>query len=308
MVVPVLFLEATSGHSKTVDPIDALNTAKQLVKALRDTRRANTKISLNSCIHIGDCELAPGQTLRIVLGGHQYREEWTFLRELATRSPFSSGLDEWIASAELADAKSSSGQSSAALTWANLLETGTISFHVQPDWLQPWITADCMTLDADCHETSCKRDIRNISKSDHVEVHKDWLEVLGRDQFPDSKQLWSERASRFSCLRFLARVEDELNQLATSGAPFRQALNCLKALNQDAIVWSGKGIPKFSVKVADGEHDRRRSLSKFSDEVYGETFEFDRHAYFTGGIAGRIHFRLSLEERKFVIAHVGFKL
>ncbi len=308
MVVPVLFLEAASGHSNAVAPTDALKTAKQLVKALRDTRRANTKISLNSNTHIGDCELAPGQTLRMVLGGHQYREEWTFIRELATRSPFSSGLEEWIASAELADATPSNGQSSVALTWANLLETGTISFHVQPDWLQPWITADCITLDADCNETSCKRDIRNISASDHVEVHKDWLEVLGRDQCPDSKKLWSERDSRFSGLRFLARVEDELSQLATSGAPFRQALNCLEALNQDAVVWGGNGIPKFSVKVADGEHDRRRSLSKFTDEVSGETFEFDRHAYFTGGIAGRIHFRLSSEESKFVIAHVGFKL
>ena len=188
MAVPVLFLEAASGHSHPVAPAVALQTAKQLIQALKYTRRANTKISLNSGTHLGDCELAPGQTLRMVLGGPQYREEWTFLRELATRSPLSCGLDMWIASAELADVMLSSGQSSAALTWANLLETGTISFHVHPDWLHAWITADCISLDDDCNETTYKRDIRNISASEHVDVHKDWLEQLGRDQFPDSRQ------------------------------------------------------------------------------------------------------------------------
>lgn len=85
-------------------------------------------------------------------------------------------------------------------------------------------------------------------------------------------------------------------------------MSCLEALNRDAIAWDGEGIPTFSVKVADGEHDQRRSLSKFKDEANGETFEFDRHAYFTGGIAGRIHFRLAPEEKNFVVGHVGFKL
>lgn len=308
MAVPVLFLETASGHSQPVAPPVALQTAKQLIQALKHTRRANNKISLNSGIHLGDCELAPGQALRVVLGGRQHLEEWTFLRELATRSPLSCGLDEWIASAELADAKSSSGQSSTALTWATLLETGTISFHVQPDWLRPWIATKCITLDDNCIEHVCQQNIRNISSPEHVEVHKDWLEVLGRDQVPDSRQLWMERETQFPGLRFLARVESQLYELASSGAPYRQAMNCLNALSHDAIAWGGEGFPTFSVKVADGEHDQRRSLSKFNDEVHGSKLEFDRHAYFTGGIAGRIHFRLAAVEKKFVVGHVGFKL
>ncbi|MEQ1530827.1 MAG: hypothetical protein ABL925_16040, partial [Methylococcales bacterium] len=108
--------------------------------------------------------------------------------------------------------------------------------------------------------------------------------------------------------RFLARTKEDIESLEKSGSPFKQALNALVLLSDDALRWNGQGLPNFSIKVADGEHDQRRSLSQFNDEFTDTKEEFDRHVYFTGGIAGRIHFRLSPNEKKFIVAYVGLKL
>lgn len=152
------------------------------------------------------------------------------------------------------------------------------------------------------------KDIRNVSCIDHLGEHETWLKTLGFDGLPSAKQFWDDAPARYPGLRFLDRVRGQINQLATSGAPYKQALSSLDLLNGDALSWNGVGSPTYSAKVADGEHDQRRALSEFDDDVTGRRHEFDRHAYFTGGTAGRIHFRLSVEERKFVVAHVGFKL
>jgi hypothetical protein len=308
MAAPVLFLEPASGHRQAVHPSDAIKTAKQFIQTLRQARRINTKISLNSTVPLSNCELAPGQTLQILFAGPEYRDAWFFLKELKTKTPFSDGFEQWLSKAELTEVKTSSGQLSVALTWANLLDTGTISFHVQPEWLTPWVSADCFVLDEKGDLNCQKRKIRNASAPTHVDEHLTWLKTLGYEQLPTAKQFWAERESRFPGLRFLSRVKTQIDDLATSGAPYKQAMSSLELLNNDALTWQSPSAPTFSAKVANGEHDQRRSLSKFHDELTDSEHEFDQHAYFTGGIAGRIHFRLANSENKFVVAYVGFKL
>lgn len=308
MAAPVLFLESASGHRQAVHSSDATITANQFIQTLRQVRRANAKISLNSTVALPDCELAPGQTLKILFAGPEYRDAWLFLKELKTKAPFSDGFEQWLTKAELTEVKISGGQPSAALTWANLLDTGTISFHVQPAWLKSWVIADCIVLDENGALNCLKKEIPNASVPAHVDEHLNWLKTLGYEQLPSAKQFWAEREPRFPGLRFLDRVKTQINDLATSGAPYKQAMSSLELLNNDALIWQGQSTPTFSAKVANGEHDQRRNLSKFHDELTGSEHEFDQHAYFTGGTAGRIHFRLAASEKKFVVAHVGFKL
>lgn len=308
MPAPVLFLESASGHKQTVHVSVAIETVKHLIQTLRRIRRVNTQISLNSGIRLPDYELAPGQTLQALLAGAMYRDEWTFLRDLAAKSPLSSGFETWLSKAELSEVKTAEGAPSEALTWANLLDTGVVSFHVLPEWQEPWISANCLVLNENGEFSSHTKEIPNSSTPEHVEHHHDWLKALGFDQLPLAEQLWNEKESRFPGLRFLDRVKNQISDLATSGAPYKQALGSLDLLSNDAVAWNGKGAPKFSARVANGEHDGRRILSVYKDELTKSEYEFDRHAYFTGGFAGRIHFRLAADEQKFVVAHVGFKL
>jgi len=310
MTYAVLFLESESGHTKIVHRDIAIVTAKQLIKTLRQAKRVNAKISLNTSVRLPDCQIAPTQTLSLLLAGKpEYNEEWLFLKGLATNLPLSSGFEAWLTKAEWIETiPKNCNKPSDALKWAILLNTGTVSFDVQPEWQKPWIDANCFSVSEGGVESNFERKIPNISTPDHLQEHQAWLGSLGFEPITSAKQFWDEKEIRFQGLRFLARTEDDIEDLAKSGSPFKQALNTLALLSEDALRWNGQGSPNFSIKVADGEHDQRRSLSQFKDDLTGTEEEFDSHVYFTGGIAGRIHFRLSLNEKKFVVAYIGQKL
>ena len=313
MSVPVLFLEVASAHKQPVGDREAISTSLQLIRTLRQLRKINSRISLNAAIRLPDCNVALGRTLSATLGAPEFRLEWEFLRLLATQSPLSVGMESSLPRAELTEAQlegeqSFRGQEEAALVWAHLLQTATVSFDTEMPWNQPWIDAHFQSLDDAGNLAEISERVRNASTPEHAIEHSDWLRALGFSVSPTGADFWASRDDRFPGLRFLDRVRSQIDDLATSGAPYKQALRSLESLNRDSINWGGLGDPTYSEKVADGEHDGRRELSKFLDDVTGQKHFFDKHAYFTGGTAGRIHFRLAADEGKFVVAHVGFKL
>lgn len=314
MPAPVLFLETASGHETDVRPEVAIDAAIKLVKTLVSAKKANSKISLNSEVRLHDCELAPGQTLgRLLAGSRNYKEEWDFLRGLAAISPIHSGFETWLDDAELIEVKPVGGEISPALIWAHLLDTGIVSFHVRKEWLQPWVNVECTALDENGRLRIENKKLRNSSLPAHVGEHCEWLKSFGFDRLPPARELWAEREFRFPGLRLLERIQEDIKKLATTGIPYEQVINTLTSLNDDAMNWGGIGEVKFSCKVADGEHDRRRQFSVVQDDLTGCPQEFGKHAYFwmgksIGTPAGRIHFRVSQEERKFVVAYAGFKL
>lgn len=313
MPVPVLFLEIASAHKQPVGESEAISTSRQLIRTLQQLRKINSRISLNAAIRLPDCNVAPGRTLGATLGGPEFRLEWEFLRLLATQSPLSAGMESSLPRAELTDAQLEGGQGfygqdEAALVWAHLLQTATVSFNTEIPWNQPWVDAHFQSLNDAGDLAEISERIRNASTPDHATEHGDWLRTLGFSASPTGSDFWASRDDRLTGLRFLDRVRSQIDDLSTSGAPYKQALRSLESLNKDSLNWDGQGEPTFSEKVADGEHDGRKELSRFLDNATGQTHFFDKHAYFTGGTAGRIHFRLAPDEKKFVVAHVGFKL
>ncbi len=304
----ILFLETASGYAHDVAPEVASQAAKNLVTTLRRARRVNPRLALNSGVPLRHCSVSPNCTLGAALGGVAYREEWDFIRALADRSPISSGLEEWVEKSAGIEAATSEGPPSQALTWASLLETATVSFSARPSWQMAWVNAQLCILGEDGELRFGEQSIRNASMPAHVEEHDPWLRTLGYEALPSAADIWNEREHRFPRLRFLPRVQKDLMHLGTSGAPYKQALETLAVLNGDADAWSATGIePQFSIKVTP-EHEQRRELCLVDDDLMGAKHYFDTHARFTGGIPGRIHFRVDNEHRKFVVAYVGFKL
>ncbi len=307
MPAPVLFLESLSGYQEEISNDVATQTAKQLVGTLRRAWKVNPKLSLNSGEPLCSCRVAPNWPLNAALGGVTHKEEWEFLKILADRSPLSSGLEEWIAQASVIEARYS-GIESPALAWASLLETATISFFAQPPWQLEWIKAECYSLDEEGNEQAFVEEIRNASSTAHIDTHKEWLNSLGYEHLPPASVLWAEKEHRFPGLRFLPRVLDDLANLATSGTPYRQALETLDILSGDAVNWTPAiSAPTFSVKVSP-EHEQRKEYCLLRDDLSGNEYYFDMHARFTGGMPGRIHFRIDSNEGKFIVAYVGFKL
>ena len=281
-----------------------------LIATLRRLRRINSRISLNTARPIAQYQIADDWTLQAVLGGKTFKEEWDFIRGLSDRSPFSVGLtDEMSQEIEDMEFCTRPGQiPSHALAWATLLDSATVSLDAHPDWSQPWVEMSYRALDDDGNLLETDGRVRNASKVTHADDHVDWLKLLGFAAVPTAAQVWSERGDRFLGLRFLPRMEKDLTALEGSGTPFLQAIASLEALARDATGWKvGSPWPDFSTK-ASPESDMRQQLCWVRDDFTGKDELFDWHTRFTGGLAGRVHFRVDAVNRVIIVAYVGGKL
>jgi len=310
MTTPVLFLDDASRHVGSINRGCAEEIAMTLLATLRRLRKINSRIALNTARPIAQYQIADDWTLQAVLGGHAFKEEWDFVKALSDRSPFSAGLKEGM-SQEVDDMefRTRAGQvPSSALAWATVLDSATVSFNVHPDWSRSWVETAYSTLEDDGNLVEGEGRIKNTSLAAHADEHADWLKLLGVAEAPTAAQVWSEKGDRFPNLRFLPRTEKDLTALEGSGAPFLQALASLEALEKDAVHWKEDSAwPEFSTK-ATGEAEQRQKLCWVHDDATGKEELFDWHTRFTGGLAGRVHFRVDAAHRVIVVAYVGGKL
>lgn len=310
MTIPVLFLDDASGHVGSINRERAEQTAMTLLATLRRLRKINSRIALNTARPIAQYQIADNWTLQAVLGGNAFKEEWDFVRVLNDRSPFSAGLKEGMAQ-EIDDMEFRTRQGgipSNALAWATLLDSATVSFDAHPDWSQGWVETIYHSLDEDGNLLEDQGRIKNASLAAHADEHVDWLKFLGLAVTPKAAQIWSEKEERFPSLRFLPRTEKDIMALEGSGTPFLQAVTSLETLAKDVMQWKRDSPwPEFSTK-ASGESEQRQKLCWVYDDVTGSEELFDWHIRFTGGLAGRIHFRVDAVNRSIVIAYVGGKL
>ena len=306
----MLFLDDASRHVGAIGRAQAEQSAKNLLDTLRGLRKVSKKFALNTAQPIAHYQVSDNWTLQSLLGGTAFKEEWEFVRALSDRSPFSSGLEEGllkeIAGLEL---RTRPGNvASSALAWAALLDSATVSFDGHTDWSGAWVETTYSSLDNNGDIEEAEATVRNASQARHAEQHVDWLRLLGLGITPTPSQIWGERTERFSRLRFLPRVEGDLATLAGSGAAFRLALSALESLAKDAADWDAeKAWPDFST-YATAESETRKKLCWVFDDATGKNELFDWHTRFTGGVAGRLHFRVDGATGTIVVAYVGSKL
>ena len=104
-------------------------------------------------------------------------------------------MSEQIASMEL---KTLPGQvPSAALAWALLLDSATVSFDAHDDWSRAWVEAISLELADDGNIIETQNRLRNASQSSHVDEHAQWLQLLGVSEGITAAQVWRERSQRF---------------------------------------------------------------------------------------------------------------
>lgn len=309
-MTPVLFLDDASRHVGSIDRERAEQTAMTLLATLKRLRKINRRIALNTARPIAQHQIADDWTLQAVLGGSMFREEWDFIRSLSDRSPFSAGLQEEMSQEiDEMEFRTRLGQlPSRALAWATLLDSATVSFNAHPDWSKAWVETAYSALEDDGSLVDGEGRVKNTSLAAHADEHEDWLKLLGFAEALTATQVWSEKGDRFPNLRFLPRAEKDLLALEGSGAPFLQAIASLKTLEKDVVDWKEDSPwPEFSTK-ASGESEQRQKLCWVHDDVTGKEELFDWHVRFTGGLAGRVHFRVDAAKRVIVIAYIGGKL
>lgn len=310
MGTAVLFLDDASRPAGTIDRNGAEARARTLLDTLRRLRKSNKRFALNTPVPIAHYQLAENWTLQAIFGGNEFREEWDFIRQLSSRSPLDAEMEKGLVE-EMACLEFRTRQGkvqSIALAWAYLLESATVGLDAHADWGQPWVETEFSVLEEDGAVSSEEGQVRNASREQHVDVHEEWLKVLGFSSHPSAAQVWGERGERFPGLRFLARAEKDLLSLEGTGVPYRQALSAIQALANDVANWKPEQAwPDFSTK-ATPESEQRRKYCNAHDELTGKKECFEWHTRFTGGVAGRVHFRVDEAARQIVVAYIGPKL
>jgi hypothetical protein len=288
----------------------ALRIAMTLLDTIKRLRKFNKKFALNTAQSIALYQIADDWTLQSILGGPLYKDEWTFIRMLADRSPFSYELEEgFLQEVSEMEFRTRPGKVlSSALAWATLLDSAVVSFDAQPDWSKAWTDTAFSILEDDGSLSELEGKVRNTSQAAHADEHVEWLKRLGLSDISPASQVWVERAERFPGLRFLQRTEKDLATLEGSGAPFLQALSALEALSNDVANWKPEAPwPDFSTK-ASPESETRQKLCWVNDEATGKDELCEWHTRFTGGLAGRVHFRVDGASHVIVVAYIGAKL
>ena len=300
----IAFLNELSVAPVPLSARQALDLVKNLIDALRAVRAYRPNVSLNAARPLVDHLVDAEKTLKQVLQGDDFREEWGFLRRLADRAPIDAGLS---------DPRALDGveyfcneKAAVALGWAHLLDTLAISFASHANWNRAEIELTRLELDAEGVLHDSVVCCRHVSGEDHAAIWADWLKHYGAEELPNLMQLWNGRQEMLPELRFLDRVERDLAALGDGEPSYKQALLTLRIINEDIRRWDGTGVPRFSTKVT-GEGEQRKKFC-FVRDIDGKEYCFDLHARFTGGLPGRIHFRISGKEKKAVVAYVGKKL
>jgi len=146
--------------------------------------------------------------------------------------------------------------------------------------------------------------VRHGTSAPDVIFHQSWLLAVGRAGINNAAQLWNEQLDAFPHLRFLPRTEGDLLRLSTPA--FLQVVDWLGRLNDAVAVWNPNAAPTPQYPPhTTNEGEKRKQLFWLLDGVTKRCFHM--HGRYTPG-SGRIHFWLSVPERKVVIGYVGPKV
>lgn len=280
-----------------------------LVTLLRRLRQLSGDVALQTPSPLKTIQIAENFSVPMWLGDDDVRDQWRFLLTLQNRSPYEVGFESLVETSLGIDYHVD-GQSAKGLGWAHLCGGLGISLQIDPQWNVDWLTLSRETVretddDNLVLETDAV-DVRHASTIAHTSSHEAWLAGLV-EPIKRGSDLWARREELFPSLRFLPRVQKQLEALAAGTEHLHAISERLRELSDTIAGWNPANgeHPEWRSKIT-GEHEGRRNLCYFTNEQQVSEC-YDLHARFTPG-AGRIYFRLVASERTAVIAHVGEKL
>ncbi len=177
----VIFLNELSCRVENAIPAETMLACALLTLAtLRAARQVRRDLSLATPLPFTTILLNDGtQSLRSILVGHAYKEEWRFIGGLSQSNPW----DAYPGTRRPEDLEGVSyhGKDAVGMTWARANGSVVFSFGHPPDWNQGMIPAQFDEMNAAASEvSSIPIEIRNLSAPAHVEQHRAILTNYGR--------------------------------------------------------------------------------------------------------------------------------
>ena len=312
----ILFLNELSVAPDVLSLDEAQRRVLKLVKTLRKIRSVQRKIAVNSELSLKNTMLDQRYSIsEALLSGGGFVEEWLLLKDIADRHPFAEGLGEKFDPEVQQVGYDYGGREAIACGWADQLGTAVISFEGAPKWPDPFITVSRYEENDSGEIQDSEIQIYNFSETEHIAFHQEWLQNKVKDidiTEYSVDEFWNSREDIFPNLRFLDRVKGDLLALEDQRVVYRHVIARLIGINKDINTWAamgaGQGEPEFSNRTARGENDQRRDYAIWLDHDDVNRY-FGKHQYFDPKrFVGRLHFRISQQEQKAIVAYIGRKL
>jgi hypothetical protein len=241
------------------------------------------------------------------------REERTFLRTLATKTPLSvdiPNLDIKI-KVENSDCELSlQGSQAEGFKVAYYLETLAISLNSESLWNSSHIKLELVQIDDNKELIEESVEVLHASQKSHVLEHGDWINKRQQTGVADGLELWNIRAELFSNLEFCDRVSQQIQSLADP-TMLRQVVRKLFELNELSQNWTDGALDLDNLpsKVSPESESR---LKQFREQLNIKCLDgtkriFSLHVRMTPG-AWRLHFCTELGPGKIVIGYIGPKI
>lgn len=175
-----VFLNELS-FASSMSPEAMLPHVLSTLAAIRAARKIRTDIIVVAHVPLAQVLLGDGTySMAAVLRGDINKDEWRFLASLDQSSPWSA-YPQAVAPGQLQQVMFQ-GQSGVGMLWAKLNESTVVSFAFPPNWSDSSVQAELHQMD-DTGEnfSSIGIEIPNLSRPEHVEIHRGLIATYGRN-------------------------------------------------------------------------------------------------------------------------------
>jgi len=312
-----LFLNELSAPNEQLARAVSVGYLQQLVSTVREARRIDPALILNSDVPLANFSLGAGATIASIRNAGECVEESLYLKTVNNRAPLT------LAAAESAEsnrdpalceyrlrsvAPVSPGETALGLGFAHLFDGLGLSLATHDFWLGHFVELDLSTFDAADEITTSNVTARNADCPAAIANHAEALRASIMPTFADGAELWERRAELLPNLVFIPRTRAQLHAILPGDPMLEQVWIKLSGIDQAIAVWKvTKGsYPMFPFNVRP-ESRSRRGLAEFENNE-GKKLIFSDHCDLAP-TESRIHFIVeSVPQRHAVIGHVGRKL
>ncbi|MEG5000390.1 hypothetical protein [Microcoleus sp. B4-D4] len=245
------------------------------------------------------------------------REERTFLRTLATKTPLSVDIPDIEIKIKVEDPDcelSLQGSQTEGFKVAHYLETLAISLNSESLWNSSRIKLELIQIDDNEELIEESVELIHASQKNHVLEHADWIKKRLQSERINGMELWNRRDELFPSLQFCEAGNKQLRRLRAGEERLQLVLEILYQIEDCAKNWK-MGYFSLDGTSIEVSGESKPTLDKYRKERTfvcpdGKERLFEQHAKIRQH-NWRIYFFLEVSEvgiRKVIIGYVGTHL
>ena len=306
-----------SAQTLAPDIFTARQWMSELISTMREAKRCGLKgIRIQTDFH--SMVLAENYPLRRWRNDNEVnREERTFLRTLATKTPLSVDIPDVKIKIKVEDPDcelSLHGTQAEGFKVAYYLETLAISLNSESLWNNNIIKLELIQIDEEGELIEESVEVIHASQKNHVLEHADWIQKRLQPDGLNGKELWNRREELFPSLQFCYAGNKQLQKLRTGDEKLKLVLEILYELENCAKNWE-TGYFNLEGTSLEVSGESVPTLNKYSKERTflcpdGKERLFEQHAKERKN-NWRIYFFPEVSKigtRKVIIGYVGTHL